>query len=143
MKLMRRLVTFCAVLLLFLSCFGLIWPSQAQASTLNRFTVLSSPILAAERVNPADELLSTEFGKKIDLNNAPLRSFRQYRGFYPSLAKKIVDNAPYEKVEDVLAIPGLSERQKELLESQIGNFTVTPPTDVFNEEANRINPGVY
>jgi photosystem II PsbU protein len=140
---MRRLVTFCTILVLFLGCLGFISPSQAQASTLNRFTVLSAPILAAERVNPADELLGTEFGKKIDLNNAPLRSFRQYRGFYPNLAKKIVDNAPYEKVEDVLAIPDLSERQKELLQAQISDFTVTPPTDIFNEEANRINPGVY
>jgi photosystem II PsbU protein len=140
---MKRLVAFCAILVLFLGFLGFITPSNAQASTLDRLTVLSSPILAAERVNPADKILGTDFGKKLDLNNAPLRAFRKYRGFYPTLAKKVVDNAPYEKVEDVLDIPGLSDHQKELLQAKLDDFTVTPPIDVFNEEDNRINPGIY
>lgn len=68
-----------------------------------------------------------EFDTKIDLNNANIIAFQDCRGFYPNLAKKIVLNSPYEKVEDVLEIPGLSERQKELLKSELVNFEVKPP----------------
>ncbi|MFW6357814.1 MAG: photosystem II complex extrinsic protein PsbU, partial [Chroococcales cyanobacterium] len=71
------------------------------------------------------------------------RAFRQYRGFYPTLASKIIQNAPYENVEDVLDIPGLSERQKERLQANLDNFTVTPQSEVFVEGDDRFNPGVY
>ncbi|MFP4006646.1 MAG: photosystem II complex extrinsic protein PsbU [Spirulinaceae cyanobacterium] len=98
---------------------------------------------ASEYVNPADAKLSTEFGKKIDLNNSHVRDFRELRGFYPILASKIINNAPYQDVEDVLAIPGLSERQKERLQANLDQFTVTPMDPVFVEGADRYNPGVY
>jgi photosystem II PsbU protein len=55
----------------------------------------------------------------------------------------IIKNSPYEKVEDVLEIPGLSERQKELLQANLDNFIVTEKSDVFNAGDDRINPGVY
>lgn len=93
--------------------------------------------------NPADAVLGTEYGTKIDLNNANVRLFRKYRGYYPNLAAKIVNNAPYEKVEDVLEIPDLSERQKQLLSEHLEDFAVTPPADVFNEGGDRYNPGIY
>lgn len=41
-----------------------------------------------------EEKLSTEFGQKLDLNNSNIRMFRQYAGFYPNLARLIIDNAP-------------------------------------------------
>lgn len=139
---MKKLIQVLAVLVLVISSFA-VGMSQAQASGL-QFTMSSSPILAVtERRNPADQLLETEFGKKYDLNNTPLRKFRELPGFYPTLAKKIGQYAPYEKVEDVLNIPDLSEGQKAKLEANLDKFTVTPPIDVFNEEDNRINPGVY
>ena len=79
------------------------------------------------------------------LNNTPLRKFRKYRGFYPNLARKIADNAPYKSVEDVLKIKGLSAKQKKKLQKQIdkGNFTVTPESEVYNAGDDRVNPGVY
>jgi photosystem II PsbU protein len=93
--------------------------------------------------NSADDKLATEFGKKLDLNNTHVRAFRKYRGMYPTLAGKIVDNAPYQKVEDVLNIPGLSERQKELLQANLDKFTVTEVDPTFVEGGDRYNPGVY
>ncbi|MGK7915168.1 MAG: photosystem II complex extrinsic protein PsbU [Prochloraceae cyanobacterium] len=138
---MTRGVRWLAALILCLSCWGFIGQPQAQAVNLSSVTLQSSPVLA--RVNPADAKLGTEYGKKTDLNNSHVRMFRKYRGFYPTLAGKIVQNAPYEKVEDVLKIPGLSERQKELLQAQLDNFTVTDPADVFIEGGDRYNPGVY
>lgn len=125
---MKRLIS---TLLVVMMCLGLLG--------------LNNPALAAETEirNPADSVLGSEYGQKVDLNNANVRLFRKYRGYYPNLAAKIVNNAPYEQVEDVLEIPGLSERQKQLLSEHLEEFTVTPPADVFNEGGDRYNPGIY
>jgi photosystem II PsbU protein len=118
-------------------------PSSYEAVLSN--VNLPAPILiaAADLRNAADDKLATEFGKKIDLNNTHVRAFRKYPGMYPTLAGKIVQNAPYQQVEDVLDIPGLSERQKELLQANLDKFTVTDPSEVFVEGGDRYNPGVY
>jgi photosystem II PsbU protein len=138
---MRRLIRFLAALSLVLGCLG--WVSQtAMAVNLNPVS-LRSPVLAAELRNAVEDKLATEFGKKLDLNNTNVRSFRQYPGLYPTLAGLIVKNAPYNKVEDVLSIPGLSEQQKDLLQSNLGNFTVTDVSKELVEGGDRFNNGVY
>ncbi len=97
----------------------------------------------AQLRNNADAMLETEFGAKLDLNNTNVRAFRKLRGFYPTLAQKIVRNAPYEAVEDVLKIKGLSETQKQRLKDNLDKFTVVPVTDVFTEGDTRLNNGIY
>jgi photosystem II PsbU protein len=72
--------------------------------------------------------LCADAGQEIDLNNANLAAFTDCPGFYPNLARAIVTNGPYQKVEEVLGLPGLSDRQKELLKANLDNFTVTEPT---------------
>ncbi len=139
---------FLALLSLVVGCFVFSAQPQAQALDLSFVTQSNSLVLAAEtelgnRRNVADDLLSTEFGKKVDLNNSDIRDFRQFRGFYPKLASMIIQNAPYEKVEDVLNIPGLSKNQKERLQANLDSFTVNPVADVFNEGDERYNAGVY
>jgi photosystem II PsbU protein len=74
--------------------------------------------------NVAEERLCSEDGQKIDLNNANMVAFTDCPGFYPTLAKLIVTNGPYQKVEDVLELPGLSERQKQMLKANLDSFTV-------------------
>ena len=145
---MKRLVRLVVVLGLLVGCLGWLGlPQSAIAGSISGFegTQLSSPVLIAEAAyrNAADDKLSTEYGKKIDLNNAHVRFFRQYPGFYPTLASKIIQNAPYEKVEDVLDISGLSDRQKELLQANLDKFTVTDVDATFVEGDDRYNPGVY
>jgi photosystem II PsbU protein len=93
--------------------------------------------------NTADTKLGTDFGKKIDLNNTNVRAFRKYPGLYPTLARKIVDNAPYKSVNDILALPELSENQKAILEKNMDNFTITASDDTFNEGGDRYNNGYY
>lgn len=90
-----------------------------------------------------EEKLATEFGQKLDLNNSNVRMFRQYAGLYPNLARLILKNAPYDKVEDVLNIPGLTEQQKELLRANLDNFTVTKVEPALVEGSDRYNPGIY
>ncbi len=93
--------------------------------------------------NRADAKLPDVYGDKIDLNNTNVRAFQQYPGFYPTLARKVILNAPYENVEDVLDISGLSNRQKQLLQSHLDDFTVTKSEAIFNEGADRFNNGIY
>lgn len=134
MKTLSRVV----VLVVFMvGLLGLIGGELAQALPLPSNT----PLLA--ELNAVDAKLATEFGQKIDLNNSDIRDFRDLRGFYPNLASKIIKNAPYEKVEDVLNIPGLSESQQARLQANLDNFVVTEVSSELTEGDDRINPGVY
>jgi photosystem II PsbU protein len=106
----------------------------------------SSTLIAAaeEKVRDAvSEKLASEFGQKLDLNNTNVRAFRKYPGLYPTLAGIIVKNAPYENVDDVLDIPGLTQQQKEVLKNNLSNFTVTSVESALVEGADRINNGIY
>lgn len=119
--------------------FGMAQPALA-ASTLG----VSMPLLAERPlVNAMDAKLATEYGSKLDLNNVNVQSFRKYPGLYPTLAGKIVQNAPFDSVEDVLDMPGLSDRQIEILRANLDNFTVTAPDPALVEGADRFNNGVY
>ena len=145
----KRLMRLLTILSLLVGCLG--WfgvPQNALAADLSSVAFHSLPVLAAEGQtsilrNRADDKLATEFGKKIDLNNTNVRAFTQYPGMYPTLATKIVRNAPYEKVEDVMSIPGLSDRQKQILQANLDNFTVTDVESVFTEGDDRYNNGIY
>jgi photosystem II PsbU protein len=117
---------------------------QAMAASWNSSMVLAAASAPEEVIrNSADSKLGTEFGKKIDLNNTNVRAFRKYPGLYPTLARKVVDNAPYKSVEDVLNIPGLSEKQKEALNANLDKFTLTSVDDTFTEGGDRYNNGYY
>ena len=139
---MKRLLGIMTALLLIVGSWGFAGATQAQASDLNIFTLQSSPILAVRRNTADDKRQELERGK-LDLNNSHVRQFRQLRGFYPNLASKIIQNAPYDKVEDVLEIPGLSERQRERLQANLDRFIVTEPAPSMNAGDDRYNPGVY
>jgi photosystem II PsbU protein len=129
---------------LIFGCLGWMGPQAAIAAPFNAAILPSSSVLAVEgsRINRADNKLG-EIGYKVDLNNSAVRNFRQFKGLYPNLASKIIKNAPYAKVEDVLAIPGLTEAQKDLLKANLDNFTVTNKESTLNEGDNRLNNGLY
>lgn len=138
---MQRFLPF--LLAVVFSITSLISFGNATALALNFSQVqASNTIIFAEVRNDADEKLQ-QIGNKIDLNNTNIQAFRDLRGFYPTLATKIIKNSPYDKVEDVLNIPDLSERQKERLKENLDEFIVTEPEGAFVEGADRINPGVY
>lgn len=145
---MKRLARLLTVFSLLIGCFGWLgFAPQAHAIDVGS-TIFhqSTPPLALEigRLrNRADMKLPDVYGDKIDLNNTNVRAFQQYPGFYPNLARKLILNAPYKNVEDVLEISGLSNRQKQLLQSHLENFTVTKSESIFNEGADRINNGIY
>ncbi len=144
---MKRLACLLTVFSLLVGCLG--WfsmPQTAQAGNING-VFQSISVLAVEggqyQQNQADRKLGTAFGKKIDLNNTNVRAFQKYPGLYPNLAKKIVSNAPYEKVDDVFNIEGLSEHQKDILQANLDHFTVTDVEAAFTEGDDRVNNGIY
>jgi photosystem II PsbU protein len=143
---MKRLIQLLVVLLLSISSFmgfgGMPQGWAANGSGL-RLGVTPTILAAIERRNAVDEALGTVYGEKIDLNNTNIRAFRQYRGLYPTLARVLIENSPYEKVEDVLNIKGLSDQQREALQQNMNNFTVSAPISGFVEGQDRINTGIY
>ena len=136
---MKRFVGILAALLLIVSSWG--FAPAARASESRLVTVQHSVLLA--RVNTADAKRQELIRGKLDLNNSNVREFRKLRGFYPSLASKIVQNAPYNEVEDVLEIPGLSDGQLERLQANLDEFFVTEMHPSMNEGGDRYNPGLY
>ncbi|NJO44096.1 MAG: photosystem II complex extrinsic protein PsbU [Cyanobacteria bacterium CRU_2_1] len=140
---MKRLVGVIMALGLAIGCLGWLTPQSTMAANLGSLTFNASPTLAAEVRNAVDAKLATEFGKKIDLNNTNVRAFMEYPGLYPTLARVLVSNAPFEEVEEVLDIPGLTDRQKQVLQANFSNFTVTPPEDALVEGGDRFNNGIY
>jgi photosystem II PsbU protein len=145
----KRLAYLLSVFSLLVASLGWLGITQpAQAATFDRFMIQSVPVLAsAEKIeglrNRADDKLAEVYGKKIDLNNTNIASFQRLKGLYPTLASKIVKNAPYKDVEDVLNIKGLNERQKKILQANFDNFRVGEVETVFTEGDDRYNNGIY
>jgi len=93
--------------------------------------------------NSVDDKLATDYGSKIDINNTNIASFRKFRGLYPTIAGKVVSNAPYDSIDDVLRIPDLSEVERNRLEQNIDIFTISAPDPALVEGSDRFNNGVY
>ena len=106
---------------------------------------LNSAMVMGAVNGEADAALADIYGETIDLNNTNISSYKEYRGLYPTLAKKLLANAPYESVDQILSIPDLSDRQKSTLRKYLdeGLFSVSPTNVVFTQGDDRINNGVY
>lgn len=140
---MKRLVGVLTVLfgLLISSFFGFGVSQQAIAANFSSPVFGSAPVLAAE-LNAVDEK-RVELGDKIDLNNTNVRAFTRYPGMYPKIASMIIQNAPFDSVDDVYKMPGLTEKQKEILRKYEEILTVTTPDDALTEGGDRFNNGIY
>lgn len=84
------------------------------------FAVLLSAFAAAAQKKPP--------AKPIDLNSATIEQLEQLPGIGPSTAKAIVQfrakSGPFQRVEDLLAIHGISKKRLEVLRPYV---TVSPP----------------
>jgi photosystem II PsbU protein len=127
-------------LLLVVGAWG--FAPAAHANATGILTNIQPQALLA-RVNTADAKRQELIKGKLDLNNSDVREFRRLRGFYPDLASKIIKNAPYKSVDDVLDIPGLSPSQTERLQANLEQFFVTDVEASMNAGGDRYNPGLY
>jgi photosystem II PsbU protein len=141
---MNKLIRGFLLLILCISTWGWFTPIEpALAFNPIRSGLPQVIALEASPRNPMDAKLSTEFGRKLDLNNSNVRAFRDYPGLYPTLARLVIENAPYQNVEDVLNIPGLTEQQRDRLRENLDKFTVTEVEPALVEGGDRYNPGIY
>jgi photosystem II PsbU protein len=105
-----------------------LWKSFLLGLCLVTLMWIGLPLATPALAIPTDEVrLCADTGQKLDLNNANLKAFTDCPGFYPNLASAIVTHGPYDKVEDVLAIPDLTDQQKALLQANLDAFTANPP----------------
>lgn len=133
---MKRLFGLVAALVMLVSAWGgWLLPQSAVASP--------AAVLAADFRNAVDDKLSTDFGSKIDLNNTNINAFTKYRGLYPTIARKLVKNSPYDTVEDALKLPIWSDQELERLRANVENFTVSAPDPALVEGGDRFNNGAY
>ena len=142
---MKRFISLLAVVCLAVGAalgIGVNTPVQA-ADRSSQFTATVAPVLAEEVRNAAEDKLSNPFGETLDVNNANVRAFLEFPGMYPTIAGKVVQNAPYDSVEDVLEIPGLSDREKEIIQMHIDRLVVTDPETALVEGGDRYNNGIY
>ena len=116
--------------------------TQSVAASTNGLTLLANAG-GKELRNSVDDKLATDYGSKIDVNNTNIAAFRKYRGLYPTIAGKVVSNAPYDSVEDILEIPGLRQVEKDRIQQNIDVFTISDPDPALVEGADRFNNGVY
>ena len=115
--------------------------SQIGISTTG--TTLLANAGGRELRNSVDDKYATEYGNKIDVNNTNIAAFRKYRGLYPTIAGKVVSNAPYDSIEDILEIPGLRQVEKDRIQQNLDVFTISAPDPALVEGADRFNNGVY
>lgn len=144
-RLTHWLGTIAAAIVICFGCLGLLQPAIAADLTLQPLQTLAARAPVSNEVirNRVDEKLGSAYGQKIDLNNSNISNFAQYPGLYPTLARIIVKNAPYGDVEEVLEIPGLSDRQKEILQSNLDHFAATEVERALVGGADRFNNGIY
>ncbi|MEO0349653.1 MAG: photosystem II complex extrinsic protein PsbU [Cyanobacteria bacterium P01_A01_bin.15] len=113
----------------------------AVAGMLDRGTLLLAQTELPR--NAIDDKLRTEYGYKLDVNNTNVAAFRKYRGLFPTIAGKIIRNAPYDDLEDILEIPGLSEVEQSRIRENMDVFTISPPNPALVEGDDRYNNGAY
>lgn len=137
---MKRFISWSTLLAVFIgSLLGWVHPGPAQASVMEQM-LSPLPVLAA--VNEADAKRA-QFKGKVDINNSGVRSFLDMPGMYPTIARKIIANSPYQSFEEVYEIQGLTARQKEILAKYEDRLTVTEPSEALNYGGDRINNGIY
>ena len=77
----------------------------------------------------------------IDVNNANVRVYLKLPGMYPNVAGKIASNGPYGSVGDLYKIPGLSDKEKDVIKKYESKFVALKPAADY--VIDRINNGLY
>jgi photosystem II PsbU protein len=77
----------------------------------------------------------------IDLNNSNINAFKKISGFYPTLGRLLIQNAPYRSLDDVLNIAGLTEAQQQKIKDNADKFVLNQPDNSLNRE--RYNNSLY
>merc|ERR1711959_747195 len=79
----------------------------------------------------------------VDINNANVQAYRQFRGMYPTAAGLIATHGPYKVVDDLYKIPEVesSPAMKDIIKKYEKQFIVLPYNEAYGID--RINNGMY
>lgn len=124
--------------------------APSEEGNVTRRTLLASALAAvATTLLPGNARAEREYpnvgflggSDQIDVNNANVRAYAKYPGFYPGLAGIIASNGPYESVDELDKLPGLSSAQKKTLADFKDKLVALPPSAEY--ELDKINNGLY
>ena len=73
---------------------------------------------------------------KIDVNNALVTDYKRLRGMYPHAAGLIASNGPYNSVNDLHKIVGVTDNDRALFDKYKGELIALPPGRQFYERIN-------
>merc|ERR1712224_1071794 len=62
----------------------------------------------------------------VDINNANVQAYRQFRGMYHTAAGLIATHGPYKTVTDIYTIPGMPDNVKDIIKKYEKNLIVLP-----------------
>ncbi|MEO0223895.1 MAG: helix-hairpin-helix domain-containing protein [candidate division WOR-3 bacterium] len=66
---------------------------------------------------PNEEIILKDSIKKVSLNNSSYEELLQVPGIGPTLAKRIIENRPYEKIEDLMKVKGIGKKKFEKIKN--------------------------
>lgn len=127
-------------------------PSADRASTAlaaERREFLSAAVVAAaglavpgaaSAVRDYENIGFLGGSETIDINNANVRVYLKLPGMYPNAAGKIAANGPYNSVNEVYNIPGLTSKEKDIIKKYESRFTALKPSADY--VIDRINNGL-
>jgi len=113
---------------------------QEVACVAAAAAMVASP-MAANAMIDYDGVKYLGSGDKVDINNANIQAYRQFPGMYPTVAGKIVTHGPYNTVQDLYNIEGMTDQLKGILKKYEGNLLVLPVSPAYYLD--RLNNGHY
>jgi Photosystem II 12 kDa extrinsic protein (PsbU) len=104
-------------------------PTSGKLDLNSAFVVSANFVFAVRSKNCSNLLISYLFiFEKGEYSKLP--------GMYPHAAGKIASNGPYQKVNDIYKIKGLTSTDVQLFKQYESKFTVNPPGRSFSERIN-------
>merc|ERR1712241_614532 len=114
---------------------------QQQVASGVAATALALAPTSANAIVDYDAIKYLGGSDKVDINNANVQAYRQFRGMYPTAAGQIATHGPYSKVSDIYDIPGLDEKVKDIMKKYESQFVCLPPSQAY--VIDRVNNGMY
>merc|ERR1712224_644101 len=67
----------------------------------------------------------------VDINNANVQAYRQFRGMYPTAAGIIATHGPYKTVQDLYSIENMPDNVKDIIKKYEKQFIVLPYNEAY------------
>jgi len=102
----------------------------ANAAVISAALLAPSSSFALNAIPADNEIVKEQLTvvNKLDINNAPVADYMQFRGLYPTIGGKIANNGPYNSFQDVYKLKLLNKAEKAKIKEYESEMTATPAT---------------